>query len=231
MIVLIHAFPLSPTMYGPLQQHLETESVAITLPGFGGRPLPQGDPDLGAFAEDVAAQLPSGKVILGGCSLGGYVMMEMLRRGLVKPDGLILMDTKHTADNEQAIANRLKVADTAESHGIESLVETLAGPLLGSQSEDLQQPVRELIRQAPAATIAWTQRAMAGRSDSSETLASFSGKALVIVGEEDALAPVPVAQAMAGLMSASRLRVIARAGHLAPWERPEEVAQEINDWL
>ena len=231
MIVLIHAFPLSPVMYDQLIPQLNAPALAVTLPGFGGREAPSGDPHLSVFAQDVASQLPEGEIILGGCSLGGYVIMEMLRQGLADPAGLILMDTKHTADTEQAVANRMNVANTVELEGLEPMIETLAGPLLGSESEALRAPVRDLISKTPATTIAWTQRAMAARPDSSQVLADFAGKALVIVGEEDALAPVPVAQEMAGLMQAGRLRVIAHAGHLAPWERADDVAREINDWL
>lgn len=204
--------------------------MAVTLPGFGGRALPDADPDLGRFAEDVASQLPQGEdVILGGCSLGGYVVMEMLRRKLVSPRGLILMDTKHTSDNDQAVANRLVIAERAERG--EDLVETLAAPLLGSKSQHLTDSVRGLIEQTPATSIAWTQRAMAARPDSSAVLREFDGKALVIVGEEDALAPVPIAREMAALFTQGQLEVIQDAGHLAPWEMPEVVAKAIARWL
>lgn len=229
MIYLIHAFPLSPSMYQPLMANLERPSKALTLPGFAGRALPDGAPNLGAFAQDVVSQIDQESVVLAGCSLGGYVIMEILRQRLIDPDAIILMDTKHTADAPEAVANRVRIAERAEAGDVD--VTALSAPLLGSKSADLLTSVQALVRATPGSTIGWTQRAMALRPDSSDVLRSFANPALVIVGEEDALAPVPVAQEMASLLPRGALEVIDGAGHLAPWEKPLDVAGAINSFL
>lgn len=229
MIYLIHAFPLGPSMYSSLIEQLDQPAKALTLAGFAGRPLPTSEPSLETFARDIVSQIEAGPIVLAGCSLGGYIVMEILRQQLLDPDAIILMDTKHTADTPEAVTNRIAIAERAEMGEVN--VDSLSAPLLGSQSGQLVPDVQELVRMAPGATIGWTQRAMAKRPDSSGVLNAFTKPALVIVGEEDALAPVEVATQMAGLFSKGQLVAIKNAGHLAPMEQPTKVADAINSFL
>ncbi|MBK7406559.1 MAG: alpha/beta hydrolase [Phycisphaerales bacterium] len=85
-------------------------------------------------------------------------------------------------------------------------------------------------RQSPAG-IAAALRAMAGRPDSTDTLRAWRGRALVVVGEHDAITPVETHERMAGLLGAAELRVISGAGHLAPTERPEVFVSMVRGFL
>ena len=59
------------------------------------------------------------------------------------------------------------------------------------------------------------------RPDATEELASITVPTLVIVGEDDALAPPDVAQDMHERIRGSELAVLPHAGHLSNLENPE----------
>src|SRR5699024_8955795 len=83
-LVLLHAFPLDARMWDPVRERLAARIRVITpdLRGFGRTELPVSDrsPDLADAAADVLAMLDSlglQRVVLGGCSMGGYVAMAV----------------------------------------------------------------------------------------------------------------------------------------------------------
>ena len=73
--------------------------------------------------------------------------------------------------------------------------------------------------------------ALRDRADRQETLATFRGPALVLMGIADRLCPLERHELMHALMPQSRLVVIPGAGHLPPLERPAETAQALRGWL
>jgi pimeloyl-ACP methyl ester carboxylesterase len=232
-LLLLHAFPLGPTMWSPLMAQLDLPMLAPAFPGFADRPVPSTKPTLTLFAEDALAQC-EGELIVAGCSMGGYVAMEMMRIAPDRLAGVVLMDTKAESDNEAARTRRLEVASGVEREGMSPWTDTLIAPLLGSTSNEsrpaLVAEVRELVANANPHAVAWAQRAMAARPDNRELLSGWSKPALVIVGEEDQLSPVSVAESMLELFPRGEIAIIGGAGHLAAWEAPGDVAQAIAQW-
>lgn len=236
-LVLIHAFPLGPWMWrevtAPLHAATGAEVITPTLPGFGETaPLSQ-PPDLAHFADAILESVP-GEFVAAGCSMGGYVVMELMRRAPDRLQGIVLLDTKPEADPDSARSRRLEIASGVESAGVDAWIDVLSAPLLGVTSRetrpDLMGEVVERIGATQPAGIAWAQRAMAGRPDSRGTLANWGRPALVVVGAEDELAPVATAREMAELLERGELAVINGAGHLAALEEPGQVAEAIASW-
>jgi len=234
-LVLVHAFPLGPRMWDELITHLPStvDVSAPALHGFAGTPVSTAPADLEIFAQALLDQV-DGTFVIGGCSMGGYVAMELMRRAPERLAGVILMDTKADADGDAARTRRHEVAAGVESEGVAQWVDALTAPLLGATTQnenpELGQQVRELVLATDPAAIAWAQRAMAARPDSRDTLAAWQKPALVLVGAEDELSPVEVAAAMVELLPEGELVVIPNAGHLAAWERPKPVAAAISRW-
>ncbi|MBB3661343.1 pimeloyl-ACP methyl ester carboxylesterase [Prauserella sediminis] len=199
---------------------------------------PDREPNLNDAARDVVAlldRLEIDRVVLGGCSMGGYLTMAVLRAAPERVGGLVLIDTKAEADTDEARANRLSVADRAEAEGITGWLADATVPALLSDSTRERQPevealVRELVDSQQPSGVAWAQRAMAARPDSTDTLRAADVPALVLVGERDGLTPPDAARAMADVLPAARLETIPEAGHLTPLEAPEAVAKAITDW-
>jgi pimeloyl-ACP methyl ester carboxylesterase len=239
-LALLPAFPFDARMWDRVRIGLSDHTRLITpeFPGFNGIPLPAGEPDLALLAEDVVAMLDRlelDRVILGGCSMGGYVTMAVLRAAPRRVAGLVLIDTKSTADTVEAKENRAAMAARALAEGAGGLVEDmlpkLVGPTTLARRPDVVDSVRRLFSDAPAEVVAWQQRAMAARPDSAAALRGADLPALIVHGEEDQLIPLELARSMADLLPRSELVVLEECGHMPSLEQPAELTTAVSGWL
>jgi pimeloyl-ACP methyl ester carboxylesterase len=241
-LVLLHAFPMDSRMWSGVRAPLASHFRVITPDqrGLGRSPLPETprEPSLDDAALDVVAlldRLELDRVVLGGCSMGGYLAMAILRRAPERIGGLVLIDTKATADTPEAAQIRLDVAARAETEGVAGWLADGNLPNLLSEHTRTERPeiverVRELIETQPPAGVAWAARAMRARPDSTDVLRGADVPALVIVGEQDAITPVDAAKAMVDALPRATLVVLPGAGHLTPLEDPDGVVDAILAW-
>lgn len=237
-ILLLHAFPLAPEMFDELRAELKAPIHTPALPGFGGAELNQEPADMSVLARSVLAYADEhgiDRFIVGGVSLGGYVVMELMR---IAPERLVaamLIDTKAGQDALEGRINRERIARLALRYGTNSLLGAMLPPLTGKTTK-IDRPqvfsrVSEIFSKADPAAIAWTQRAMVSRPDSISTLQKFTSPLLVVVGDEDEISPIADAREMADAAIHGELAIIHEAGHLAVMERPSECARVLDEWL
>ncbi len=241
-LVLLHAFPLDARMWNAVREPLASHLRVITPDqrGLGRSPLPESgrEPSLEDAARDVVAlldRLELDRVVLGGCSMGGYLAMAVLRLAPERVGGLVLIDTKATPDTPEAAQSRLDVAKRVDDEGIEGWLAEANLPNLLAESTrttrpDVVETVREIIESQPPAGISWTALALRTRPDSVELLRESGVPALIIVGEEDPITPVAAASAMAEVLDGATLVVLPGAGHLTPLEDPVGVVEAILSW-
>ncbi|WP_283137288.1 alpha/beta fold hydrolase [Rhizohabitans arisaemae] len=239
-VVLLHAFPLSSAMWLGQREGLAGTCRVITpdLRGFGGSALGVDEPSLDAMAADVLALLDAAgieRAIVGGLSMGGYVTMAFCRRYPDRVAGVVLADTRAGADDEAVRQGRERLAQAVLADGAVPLVRDLLPKLVGSTTKERRAlvvgRVRGLMQAAPPGAVAWAARAMAGRSDSVETLRALRVPVLVIVGEEDEITPVGEAHAMVDAVADGRLALIEKAGHLSAVEQPELFNQAVEGFV
>ncbi|MER6942711.1 alpha/beta fold hydrolase [Nonomuraea sp. NPDC000554] len=239
-VVLLHAFPLSSAMWLAQREGLARTCRVITpdLRGFGGTRLGDDEPSVEVMADDVARLLDAegiDRAVVGGLSMGGYVTMAFCRRHPDRVLGVILADTKASADADAARANRERIAAAVLSGGSEVLVTevlpALIGPTTKARRAMVFGRVKGLVQSAPPGAVAWAQRAMAARPESFDTLAGLKVPLLVLVGEEDELATVADAEAMARAVPDGRLEIIPKAGHLSAVEQPEAFNAAVTEFL
>jgi pimeloyl-ACP methyl ester carboxylesterase len=231
-VVLLHAFPLSSAMWLEQRNGLAEVCRVITpdLRGFGGSQLGDDEPSLDHMADDVARLLDTlslDSAVLGGLSMGGYVAMAFARRHGSRLQGLLLADTKASADPPAARDNRHRIADALDAAGtprvlIDDVLPGLTGETTKRERPLIHGRVRALVEATPPLAAAWSQRAMAARPDSFDTLRAVSVPSMVVVGDEDALTPAADAEAMAEALTDVRLVVVPRSGHLTAVESPDE---------
>src|SRR5262249_47120169 len=115
-VVLLHGFPLGREMWREQFAGLGSiyKVIAPDLRGHGDSPAPDGDYTIDEMADDVIELLdPLGlddPVVVGGLSMGGYVALSMISRYPARIRGLVLMDTRASADSLEAVANREELA-------------------------------------------------------------------------------------------------------------------------
>ncbi|MQA26870.1 MAG: alpha/beta fold hydrolase [Micromonosporaceae bacterium] len=242
-LVLLHAFPMSSAMWDAQRGGLSRDCEVITLDqrGFGESAggLGEDAPDLGRVVDDLAGlldRLDLRQVVLGGLSMGGYVAMAFLRRHPERVRGLVLANTKASADTPEAAENRLRIADAVEqARSCEPLLSTVFPKLLGESSRAgspaLTQTVERMVRHAPWQAVAWTQRAMAARGESFDVLAGAQAPVLVIAGDEDALMSEADAEALVKAAPDSELVTLPGVGHLSAMEAPREFNEAVSSLL
>lgn len=240
-VVFLHAFPCDHRMWEPQVQAVSAagwEAHALDLPGFGGTDLPATEPTLDSVADAVATTLAreagTEPVVLVGVSLGGYVAMNILRRHPERVGALVLCDTKATADSAEAALNRERLAALMDDKPGEScrilqqaVLPDLLGPTTVAQRPATVERVLGWLCEAEPDSVAWYQRAMAGRPESLAALAGFEGPAAIIWGEEDTLSDWREQELMSQALRSAPILRIPGAGHLANVESPGSVSQEI----
>ena len=119
------------------------------------------------------------RAVIGGVSMGGYVALQFLARHPARLAGLLLADTKAVADTAEQAANRNSIADRAEAGEVPAGADLVA-PLLGpAASEQVRTLAAALADDAAPPAVAWAQRAMAVRPDSTDVLAAAAVPVLV----------------------------------------------------
>jgi len=236
-LVLLHAFPFDSRMFDSVRADLSAAATVLTpdLRGFGsGPPLGDATPDLALLADDVVAAMDAAgidRAVLGGVSMGGYVALALLRRHPERVKGLVLVDTRSGPDDAAAVERRQGVAARADGGDVASGPDAIAPLVAAGSSDDIRATLAAIADSVPAATIAWAQRAMAGRPDSTAVLAAASVPVLIVVGEDDAVTPPAAAHEMAAAARDAELVEVPGAGHLTPAEDPEGFAVVVLDWL
>lgn len=239
-VLLLHGFPLSAAIWAPVASRLGPRAWVLTpdLPGFGGTPPLPGPSTMEAFAEwvvDLADDLGLDRFVLGGHSMGGYIALALAQAHPDRLAGLILVDSRSTADTPEIAARRQAAVADIRSHGGAPFREAFVVNLVGeSTRRSRPEIVNELRVQAEFASdevLVGCLEGMRARPDRSGILASLDIPALVLVGEEDTVTPPADAQAMARALPQAELTVIPGAGHTPSLEQPEATARIIARWL
>lgn len=240
-LVLIHAFPLDHRLW----QHLLDNPpdgfrvIAIDLPGFGSSSIDlvggRDGYDMDAIAGLIAETAKSCGVVravFGGCSMGGYACFAVLRSFPEMISGLLLSDTRATADSDSAREGRMAVIEAVENSGISAVAGSMPDRLLGETTlrgnPELVEKVRSIITDQSADAVIGALAAMARRRDSSDLLGTIDVPATVVLGSEDALVTLDEAEDLAAAIPGCELEVLESVGHLPALEAPRDFAKIVS---
>jgi 3-oxoadipate enol-lactonase len=238
-VLFVHAFPLNRTMWAPQVSALvdRCRCIAADLRGFGESSVTP-PYSMEQYADDLAhllEQLHVAKVVLVGCSMGGYVSFAFWRRHRHRVRALVLADTRASADSEKALARRRELIEVARREGATAIANLQIAGIVGKTTREKQpdsyDAVHRMIAQAPVEGIVGALQAMMLRADSTALLAAIDVPTLAVVGDEDAVTPVKEVRAMQERIPGSRLEVISQAGHLASLERPAAFNHVLTEFL
>jgi len=238
-VVLLHAFPLSADMWRPQLDHVPPKFrfIAPDLRGFGPRPAePAGTLD--DMAADVIGWLDAlaiERAVIGGASMGGYVTFALLRLAPERFSGILLANTKASADTAEGRAGRDKMSALVRSGGPPAVAEQMIPKLLGETARRSQPQLAPLVRQLIEGNTAdgldGAIQAMKNRPDSTDLLSEIGTPALVIAGDEDTLIPVTESEAMQRALPHSQLAVLRGCGHLSNLESPDQFSAALHNFL
>lgn len=239
-VVLLHAFPLSSSMWERERKEIGRYAHVLTpdLPGFGASPR-QKVPSISGMAESVGTLLDGLKirepVVIGGLSMGGYVTFEFLRRFPERVRGLMLFSTRATPDTAEECAKRFRTIDDIQKMGFQAFAEKVHKKLLGRTSfesrPELVDKVMAMILAGKPGGAKDALAAMAERRDFSDLLSSIRCASLIAAGEEDEVIAPSEAQTMHQKIHASEFHKVPKAGHLVNLECPDTFGALVENFL
>lgn len=238
-VVLLHAFPLNATLWGPQVQSAPAGWRFVTpdLPGFGASSEPPVR-SMDGMARSVLRTMDGlgiERAVIGGLSLGGYVTLALYRMAPARFEGMILVDTRATADNDTQKEGRRTMMATVRAKGAAAIADAMLPKLLGATSQkanpELTATVRSMIEGSTPDAIAGAAEAIMNRADLTSLLPSIAVPTLVLCGEEDVLTPPSDAHALNEGIRNSRLELLPGAGHLSNLETPERFSRVLGDFL
>jgi 3-oxoadipate enol-lactonase len=240
-LLLVHGFPLDHSMWAEQIDRLSARCrvIAPDLPGFGRSPAVADKVGMAQFADDLAALLDALQIaepiVLCGLSMGGYIALQFWRRHRTRLRGLVLCDTRATADSPEAAQTRLAAAERVLREGTGALAESMLPNLFSAatrqQRPELVEAARAVILAADRRGVAAAARGMAERPEMTGALPQIDCPALVMGGEHDAITPPHEMRRMAEAMPRASFVEIRGAGHMAPLENPAEVNAALGAFL
>jgi pimeloyl-ACP methyl ester carboxylesterase len=239
-VLLLHAFPLSSAMWAAQVPALSArhQVVRVDARGFGGSDTGAGPLSMDRIASDAKAALDHLRIpeaVICGCSMGGYAAFAFARLFPRTLRGLVLVDTRAVADNDEAKAGREALAEKVLAQGSKAVAEAMLPKLLGETTRrdrpQLAHQVESWMLAAPPEAVAHALLGLALRPDSTPTLATIKVPTLIVRGEEDPISTAADLEQMRAGIAGSQAVVIPRAGHLVNVEAPEAFGQALSAFL
>lgn len=238
-VIFLHGFPHRRALWASQLAGLSSHArcIAVDLRGFGESTVSP-PYSMDQYADDVAAFMDALRIeraMICGLSMGGYIAFSMWRRHRARVHSLVLADTKATADSEEGREKRRAMAQLARDRGSVAVADALIPVMVGKHTRESSPQVVDMVYRmlasANVAGVVGALEALRERPDSTATLPTIDVLTLIIVGEDDELTPLSDAEAMHRTIYGSRLRVLARAGHVSNVERPGAFNQVLGEFL
>ncbi|WP_410615790.1 alpha/beta fold hydrolase [Amycolatopsis sp. lyj-109] len=240
-VLLVHGHPFDRSMWRPQAERLAEAGYRVVTPdlrGYGESTSHDTRTGLDVFAQDLvdlADHLALDRFVLGGLSMGGQIVMQLVAEHPGRVQALLLADTFAGLDTPQAKQARYDTADRITEEGMERYAEELLPKMISKQTRatrpDVEAHVRGMMRNAPKAGAAAALRGRAERPDYTPTLEHVRVPTLVVVGSEDEFTPVGDAELIHRMTKGSTLVVIGGAGHLPNLERETEFDEALSTFL
>jgi pimeloyl-ACP methyl ester carboxylesterase len=188
---------------------------------------------MAAIAKSILAAAPE-RFALAGLSMGGYISYEIVRQAPERVVKLALLDTGSRADAPERRESRLRRNALAQREGAGNVQDELM-PMLIHKDRLADKAFTGMIRQMAVDIgvdgLIRQHAAIMGRADNRPLLRSIRCPTLVIVGREDVLTPVELAQEIAEGIPGAKLEIIPDCGHLSTLEQPVAVNRALRTWL
>ena len=176
---------------------------------------------------------------LAGHSMGARVALEVYRQAPERVSRIALLDSGHLPRavgdaGMQEQDKRYQLLHIARTQGVRSMarvwVQGMVHPQRLSDTVLIEAILQMFECKTPEIFAAQIQ-ALLNRPDATLVLQSLSVPTLIACGDQDLWAPLAQHRAMHAVVPHAVLEIVAGAGHMAPMEQPQAVAEMLLRWL
>lgn len=180
------------------------------------------------FADEILSDAPD-RFAVAGISMGGYVALEVARRGDVRMAGLALVNTNARQAAPQQVERSSGLMEEATRGQFEQVVGKLASTVAGGKP-DVVSLAAAMARDLGCDGYLRQQKAVLQRSDQRGMLPNIAVPTLVIGGDDDRICTPSMANEIARSVPQAELDIFP-CGHLSTVEVPELVAGSLREWI
>jgi 3-oxoadipate enol-lactonase len=239
-LLLVHGYPFNRSLWVEQRDALSKAFRVITpdLRGFGESDISGGESTMNRMAQDVVRLMDALEIssaIVGGLSMGGYVVLAFYKQFASRVRGLVLADTRAQADTEEAKQVRTQQAEQILTSGMASITDATLPKLLTpetvSKRPEVVKRIRDMMLKTKPAGAAAALMGMAAREDQTALLPRISVPTLILVGRDDPITPLQDSEKMHDTIAGSRLVVIENASHVSNIEQSAVFNAALSSFL
>jgi pimeloyl-ACP methyl ester carboxylesterase len=236
-VLLVHGLGYARWGWEPIADRLSTDFLVVSFDnrGIGESDVPPGPYTVAQLAADAVAVLDAAgleRVGLVGASLGGMVAQQVAIAYPERVEKLVLLCTTPGGADAYPMPERTVrlFAEAASLPPEEALRRFVENSLL--VRGELVDVLYERRLANPPHPQGWQAQAAAGMGwDAAGRLGRISAPTLILHGTADNVIDYRNSELLAEAIPGARLRLFDGAGHLFFWEQPDEIADEIREFL
>jgi 3-oxoadipate enol-lactonase len=227
-IVFLHAFPLNSKMWKYQAENLREFNIyLIDYQNL----LKENLKDFADFVYQFLNENKIKRAIFVGLSMGGYIIFQMVRYYKNFIEGIVLANTKASADSLELRNKRFELIKRIENEGIEFLIDEYLEKFLKNRNKEKEEMIRNMILEAKKESLISSLKALANRESSIEILKEIEVPTLIISSTDDTLTTIEDAKIMNKYIKNSKLIIFENCAHLSNLEYPEKFNNVIRDFI
>lgn len=219
-----------------IMSDVRTWSAVVKNLNLGGVTLHNADLQRGATIEEMAARALSdtqGDLIVLAHSMGGRVGIEMARQAPERIRAIVLANTNTDGLGPDEAAHRgARIAQANED--MAAYARNWVPKVISSRSleeADLVAQIVAMVEDCPPKVHEQQNRALLVRPDALDGLQYLASPVLLVTGSDDHMSTEASNNDVARRVQDAEVRIVEGAGHLLPFEEPQQLASVILDWL
>jgi pimeloyl-ACP methyl ester carboxylesterase len=238
-LLMIQGLGYGRTGWGPAPSRLARRFEVVTFDnrGFGDGEVTPGPYTTAQLAGDALALLDALEIERAhvlGISLGGMIAQELVLSAPERASKLVLCSTTAGGPRavpmpEKTVALMGRQADLDPQEALRLFVENALSP---DPPPALVDEIVAYRTANPPNGAGWYAQAAAGAThDAFDRLGEIGVPTLVVHGTADNVVDAGNAPILAEAIPSARLELLDGAGHLLPWERPDEFVALVEEFL